>query len=119
MARADGLRRLPEEVAAALVQALAALPEPARDERLLLRPAGWVHPSEEHERDKFYVFCRGERVGFIKHSRWYVGEDTPWIWNLDVANAPDQKAATREQAMADFRRAWNAERRSGNAPDAG
>jgi hypothetical protein len=35
----DSLKRLPDEIADALARSLAMLPDPARDDRLFLRPA--------------------------------------------------------------------------------
>lgn len=111
MPRPDGLKRLSDEVAAALLQAMATLPDPARDGRLLLRPARWIHANASE--DEFYVFCRGKRVGHILHSRWYGSEELPWVWGIDGTKILGRKAATREQAMADFRKAWDAEHQDG------
>lgn len=107
MAKPDGLKPLSAAIANALARSLAMLPDPARDDRLFLRPAEWVDGGMSHEANSFYVYCRGKRVGYVLHSTWYGSRELPWVWGIDGTRTMGVKAASRDEAMAAFRKAWD------------
>jgi hypothetical protein len=100
MAKPDGLKPLPAEVADALLRALAVLPDPARDDRLFLRPGSWRNDGAAWSRYDFDVYCRGRCVGRVIHS-W------PKTWSWSIAGGLRGYAVSREEAMAEFRKAWD------------
>src|SRR4051794_36939322 len=108
MGRPDGLKPLSAEIADALAHSLAMLPDPARDDRLFLRPAEWSGDGTAHEPGTFYVYCRGKSVGYVLHSTWYGSRECPWVWGIDGTKMMGMKAASRDEAMAAFRKAWDA-----------
>jgi hypothetical protein len=108
MAKPDGLKPLSADIADAMVRVLAMLPDPARDERLFLRPAEWSGDGTSHEPGTFYVYWRGKRVGYVLHSTWYGTKELPWVWGIDGTRTIGIKAASRDEAMAGFRKAWDA-----------
>jgi hypothetical protein len=94
------LKPLSAEVADALVRALAMLPDPARDDRLLLRPGLWRNDGVSWSRDDFDVYCRGQCVGRVIRS-W------PKVWSWSIGGGLRGYAPSREEAMAEFRKAWD------------
>jgi hypothetical protein len=117
----DELRRLPDHVVAPLLRAIMALPG-RRDARLVLRKPAEPRPPvpRSEEGADYNVLWRDRIVGRIwrhDYSRDSAGDMArhPWHWRWrDVDGRPDTKghAATLETAMADFRRAWDAEQGS-------
>src|SRR5690349_13940947 len=105
--RTDGLKRLADEIAAALARALATLPDPARDDRMLLRPARWRNDGATWSRDDFDVYCRGKCVGRIMKS--FPSAAAPWV--RSISGGPQGNCVSRDEAMAAFRAAWDARRR--------
>jgi hypothetical protein len=108
MGRPDGLRPLSAEIADALARSLAMLPDPARDDRLFPRPAHWRNDGMSHEAGSYDVYCRGKRVGYVLYSTWYGTRKCPWVWGIDGTNMLGVKAASREEALSAFRKAWDA-----------
>ena len=101
----DRLVRLPDHVTATLLRAL-----------MSIRPPGW-DPNTDYN-----VLFRGKTVGRIwrYHYRGHDGDmdRLNWHWQFQCfAMAPtiDGHAPTLEAAMAEFRRAWDAEHESGVA----
>ena len=107
----DGLRRLPDHVTVQLLRALMTLPH-APHSRLVLRPV-------EERRAPFYalendyrVVFRGQSVGRIdlEPQPYPVHSHVPWRWFLNDEvrkRMASGRAATREEAMAAFRKAWD------------
>lgn len=115
MIRPDGLKRLPNSVAEALAKALATLP-PRRGNRLLLRPVDEDRAPYYDKTDDYNVIWRDQRVGRIHRDlRPYdADKHVPWHWRLNLSDGSlvTGRAATRDEAMAAFRAAWDARTRT-------
>lgn len=106
----DGLRRLPEHVTAQLLRALLTLPRTAESRLLLRRVEERRAPLYILEND-YRVIWRGQSVGRIDREPkpYPVHEHVLWRWFLNDEQRKRMasgRAATREEAMAAFRRAW-------------
>jgi len=116
----DGLRRLPDHVVAPLLRALMCIAR-TPEARLILRPVEERRPPHWTMEDDYQVMFRGEVVGRIDREpddRCEV-TGTPWRWFLHDARGGSGavgdvrtriatgRAATRAEAMASFRRAWD------------
>ena len=76
---------------------------------LILKRASKSHPSGTWPDDDYDVFDGGQNIGRIMWTH-AASRDTPWFWSI-TARLPQHphdrgNAATREQAMADFKAAW-------------
>lgn len=66
------------------------------------------------DRDKFWsVMCDGTIVGSIVMHPHFHGDTTPWSWSITMSTPASAlitrhgREATRDDAMAAFRRAWD------------
>jgi hypothetical protein len=101
MAKPDGLKPLSAGIANAMVRVLAMLPDPVRDDRLFLRPGRWRNDGASWSWDDYDVYCGGKCVGRIIRS-W------PKTWSWSITGGAHGYAPSREEAMAEFRKAWGA-----------
>jgi hypothetical protein len=79
---------------------------------LLLKPASTSRRSGRGRDDDYNVLADGVMVGRIFKVR--LGGRTPWMWTLASEHHEDRTpthgyAATREAAMAAFRKSWRRE----------
>jgi hypothetical protein len=120
------LRRLPDHVVAPLLRALMCIPHTG-ESRLILQPVKERRPPFWTIEDDYNVVFRGQRVGRIDREpddRCEV-PNAPWRWFLNDprggTGAVDDfrtrmasgRAATRGEAMAAFRKAWDRESEAG------
>jgi len=107
----DELRRLPEHVTAALLRALLCIPR-APQSRLVLQPVEERRAPFYTVENDFRVLYRGRSVGRIDREP----DDrcdyphAPWRWFLnheERKRMASGRAATREEAMSAFRKAWD------------
>jgi hypothetical protein len=115
MPKWDGLKPLPDHVIAPLLRALACIPR-TKDNRLLLaKPSFQRRPCTGDEQDYDVVF-RGRKIGRIwqhDYTGATSGEMARWLWHWHWRNVEGRKDAeghcgSLEQAMAQFRAAWDA-----------
>jgi hypothetical protein len=108
----DGLIRLPDKVAAALLQALASIDAVRNDRLVLQRPERDRRPEMDRTKD-YDVLWRGRAIGriwFHKYTMhpWEGLGPWHWDWQLErLGPVTGGHARTLEAAMADFRRAWD------------
>jgi hypothetical protein len=108
------LIRLPDKVAASLLDALVSI-DTARGERLVLRRPDHDRRPEMDRTKDYNVLWRGSEIGriwyhvYTRHPWEGLG---PWHWDWQLErHGPWTKghAPTLEAAMADFRRAWDSD----------
>ena len=112
----DGLRRLPDHIVAPLLWALMCIPR-RPEARLILRPAESGRPPSWDKSSDYDVMFRHRRVGRVWRYDYkddVSGDMGRYLWHWyrrDVDGRPDARgdAPTLESAMADFRRAWDAD----------
>jgi len=117
----DRLVRLPDHLTATLLRALMSI-RPRPESRLILQRSEYGRPPGWDPKTDYNVLFRGKTVGRIWHFdyRDHSGDmgRLPWHWHFQrYAMAPtiNGHAPTLEAAMAEFRRAWDAEHKSGVA----
>jgi hypothetical protein len=90
---------------------------------LTLKRASASRPSGHWYDDDYDVLCEGEVVGRImKAAAAPVGQ--PWLWTLAYGHHEDRTPthgyeATREAAMAGFRKSWQRDQPGGLPPGTG
>ena len=116
----DGLIRLPDKVAAALLQALESI-NAVRDYRLVLQRPERNRPPNHDRMNDYNVIWRGRHIGRIwrheyrNHPREGLG---PWHWYWQterLGRETEGHTLTLEAAMTDFRRAWDRSAQGGEA----
>jgi hypothetical protein len=106
------LIRLPDKIAAALLQALAGIDAVRNDRLVLQRPERDRRPGMDRTKD-YNVLWRGREIGRIwfheyKLHPWERFGPWHWDWQLErLGPHTEGHAATLEAAMADFRKAWD------------
>jgi hypothetical protein len=110
MPKWDGLKPLPDHVLAPLLRALICIPR-RPESRLILRRAAEPRPPFWDTANDFMVMWRGQKVGRIdlEPKPYPADAHRPWRWFLNDDGRKRMaygRAATRADAMAAFRRAF-------------
>jgi hypothetical protein len=109
----DAPKLLPKHVVSALLRALATIRRRPQPPRLVLRRAEFGRVPGWDDKNDYNVLWRGQVVGRIhKFDRYDTAPYKGFAWHWYWRDAPDRKDAqghahSLEEAMSDFRNAWD------------